>query len=85
MDSLTLRAEDIGALTPEVLQRVAQGESVAITRAGMVVAKVVATAPVASTKQGLSERLRQHRDALSRKGQGLTHQQIHELRNDHSA
>lgn len=84
MDGLTLRAEDIGALTAEVLQRVAQGEAVAITRAGTVVAKLVGMPPTVS-KQGLSERLRQHRDDISRQGLGLTHQQIHELRNDHSA
>ncbi len=34
MDGLTLRAEDLGALTPELLDRVAQGEAVEITRGG---------------------------------------------------
>jgi antitoxin (DNA-binding transcriptional repressor) of toxin-antitoxin stability system len=88
MDGLTLRAEDLGALTPEVLERVAQGEAVEITWGGAVVAKVVAPAalPDAEAKRpdraGLAERFRALRAEANRLGLGLTHEQIREMRDD---
>jgi antitoxin (DNA-binding transcriptional repressor) of toxin-antitoxin stability system len=89
MDGLTLRAEDISALTPEVLNRVAQGEAVEITHGGAVVAKVVANTalpkPRAVDKHGLADRLNAHREELNQLGLGLTLEQIREMRDDHSA
>jgi antitoxin (DNA-binding transcriptional repressor) of toxin-antitoxin stability system len=87
MDGLTLRAEELG-LTSELLDRVAQGEAVEITRGGAVVAKVVASVPPLEPKidkTGLADRLRAHREEVNRLGLGLTLQQIRELRDDHSA
>ena len=87
MDGLTLRAEDLG-LTAEMLERVAQGEAVEITRGGAVVAKVVATeAPSAlnveyAAKTGLVERFEALRAEVNRLGLGLTHEQIREMRDD---
>ena len=89
MDGLTLRAEDLGALTPELLDRVAGGEAVEITRGGAVVAKVVATDFVPSEpkidKHGLADRLRATREEANRRGHSLTLDEIHKLRNDRTA
>ena len=82
MDGLTLRAEDVG-LTPEMLDRVAQGEAVEITRGGAVVAKVVVQGTPVSEPQpmaGLAARFAALRAEANRVGLGLTHKQIREMR-----
>jgi antitoxin (DNA-binding transcriptional repressor) of toxin-antitoxin stability system len=90
MEGLTLRAEDMGALTQEVLDRVAQGEAVEITRDGAVVARVVATARVLSPedrarRRRVSEEFHELREEAIRLGVALSPAAIRELRDDHSS
>jgi antitoxin (DNA-binding transcriptional repressor) of toxin-antitoxin stability system len=90
MEGLTLRAEDISALTPEVLNRVAQGEAVEITRGGAVVAKVVASVRVLSPEERtrrrkVSEEFHALREEAIRLGAALSLEEIRELRDDHSS
>jgi antitoxin (DNA-binding transcriptional repressor) of toxin-antitoxin stability system len=90
MDGLTLRAEDLGALTPELLDRVAQGEAVEITRGGAVVAKVVASAHVLppeerARRRKVSEEFRALREEAIRLGATLSLDEIRQLRDDHSS
>jgi antitoxin (DNA-binding transcriptional repressor) of toxin-antitoxin stability system len=88
MDGLTQRAEDVDALTPELLERVKRGE-LEITRGGAVVAKVMASSPLPELpkvdRRGLAARLQAVREEAVRAGLGLSHAQIRELRNDHSS
>ncbi len=91
MDGLTLRAEDLGALTLELLDRVAQGEAVEITRGGAVVAKVISTPPPSPSRptpaerSALIERLLATRETLRQMGVTLTQEEIRAFRDDHSA
>jgi antitoxin (DNA-binding transcriptional repressor) of toxin-antitoxin stability system len=90
MDGLTLRAEDLGALTPDLLERVAQGEAVEITRGGAVVAKVVATGRILSPEEQtrrrkVTDEFRALREEANRLGVALSLEEIRRLRDDHSA
>jgi antitoxin (DNA-binding transcriptional repressor) of toxin-antitoxin stability system len=90
MDGLTLRAEDFDALTPELLDRVAQGEAVEITRGGAVVVKVVATPPLPpkltpGERTALIAHMLENREKLRQMGVTLTQEEIRAFRDDHSA
>ena len=88
MDGLTLRAEDGAALTDEVLDRVARGEQVVVTRADEPVARVIGTQGNTSARAPKQRKrieeivagIKQLRADLAARGETHSHDEIRSLR-----
>ncbi len=85
MDGLTLRAEELGALTPEILDRVAQGEAVDITRGGSVVAAPRRSAEERAKIRAAIKKMAENREKLRQMGVTFTQEEIRAIRDDHGS
>jgi prevent-host-death family protein len=92
MEGPTLRAEDMDAATAETMKRVAHGQSVVITRAGQIIAKVVPVAEVELPPRSAEEMAKIDaaiagifalRDQLRDLGEVYSQDDIRRMRDDH--